>query len=124
MEITDVKAALGKVRSFIALLETNRRMFSDPPTPSELDQIEDLINEALPLVRRIAARADSELADDLKIDGFPKLALPHDPADIPAACGPAGFPRGSRTNSGASRTEAGRSEPASLDLERGGRPLE
>jgi Protein of unknown function (Hypoth_ymh) len=71
VEITDVNAALGKVRSFIALLEANRLMFSDPPTPSELRQIEDRINEALPLVRRIAARADPELADDLKIDGFP-----------------------------------------------------
>jgi hypothetical protein len=61
VEITDIKAAPGKVRSFIALLEANLRMFSDPPTPSELRQSEDRIHEALPLVRRIAARADRNL---------------------------------------------------------------
>jgi hypothetical protein len=70
VEITDIKAALGKVRSFIALLEGYLRMYSDPPTPSELRQIEDQIHRALPLVQRIAARADPELADNLKIDDF------------------------------------------------------
>jgi len=69
VEIADVEAALGKVRNFIELLEQNHaewnRVGANPPTPL-LKQTNAQINQQLPLIARIAARADADLADNTK----------------------------------------------------------
>jgi Protein of unknown function (Hypoth_ymh) len=73
VEIADVDAALAKVREFIALLERNHAAWDATGTMSaaspELKATENQIQEQLPLITQIAARADAELADRLKKDG-------------------------------------------------------
>jgi hypothetical protein len=73
MEIADVATALEKVRQFITLLEQNEQiwdaagsMLSNP----RLKQSDGQIHEQLPLIVRIAARADAELAAKLKEDSY------------------------------------------------------
>jgi hypothetical protein len=73
VEIADVEAALAKVRQFIALLEQNERIWNatgstvDSP---QLKQSDSQVFEQLPLILRIAERADAELAAKLKQDGY------------------------------------------------------
>lgn len=66
IDIADVEAALDKVRAFIKLLDQNHAGWErtgtyDGPTPL-LKQTSAQINEQLPLIVRIAARVDAELA--------------------------------------------------------------
>jgi len=73
VEIADVDAALARVRDFIALLERNHAAYGATGTSSaaspELTATDNEIQEQLPLIRQIAARADVGLADKLKRDG-------------------------------------------------------
>ena len=73
VDITDVDAALGKVRTFISLLEQNHAtwdktgIYSDP-SPQQT-QTDNQIQEQLPLIRQIAVRTDANLANNLKKNG-------------------------------------------------------
>ena len=70
MEIADVEAALEKVRGFIALLEQGLELYRAGLTFTEQRwAIERRIQEQLPLVLRIADRADPELVVELKEEG-------------------------------------------------------
>ena len=66
VEIADIDAALGKVRAFIALLEQNHAawdktgIYADPSP--QRTQTDNQIQEQLPLIIRIADRADADLA--------------------------------------------------------------
>jgi hypothetical protein len=73
VEIADVEAALGRVRGFIALLEQNHNSWNatDSTTVSpQFRQSDNQIHEQLPLILRIAARADPELTAKLKEDSY------------------------------------------------------
>jgi len=67
VDITDVDAALGKVRTFISLLEQNHAtwdktgIYSDP-SPQQT-QTDNQIQEQLPLIRQIAVRTDTAVVD-------------------------------------------------------------
>jgi uncharacterized protein Ymh len=74
VEIADVEAALEKVHGFIALVELALEMWEpDPPRTlaeqykflDEMRQVNTKIGEQLPLIRRIAERADSGTAAEL-----------------------------------------------------------
>ncbi len=75
VDIANVEAALEKVRGFIALLDQHHRLWdafgSTTPEPLQLKDTDSQVQEQLPLIRRIADRADSELAGNLKKDGYP-----------------------------------------------------
>ena len=70
VDIADIDAALSKVRAFISLLERNHvtwdktGVYSDPSP--QRTQTDNQIQEQLPLITQIAARADANLADNLK----------------------------------------------------------
>ncbi len=72
MEIADVEAALEKVRRFVALLEESERMWNAigsgavTENPPQWKQTDSQIHDQLPLILRIAARADAELATKLE----------------------------------------------------------
>ena len=74
VEIADVEAALSKVRDFIALLQQHYGLYdavgSASPSHPQLRGIDNDIQEQLPLISRIAQRADPELADKLKKDSY------------------------------------------------------
>jgi hypothetical protein len=65
VDIADIEAALKKVRDFTALLETSRRLHNSVGNPAK-EQAEIQIQEQLPLIARIAERADPELVALLK----------------------------------------------------------
>jgi hypothetical protein len=73
VEIADVDAALAKVRDFIALLERNHAAWNATGALSDLSPeaaaTDNQIQEQLPLITQIAARADPGLADKLHKDG-------------------------------------------------------
>lgn len=74
MEIADVDTALKKVREFITLLEQNHNAWNatsslDGPSPHQT-QTDNQIREQLPLIMRIAAREDPDLAGLLKQDSY------------------------------------------------------
>jgi hypothetical protein len=75
VEIADVEAALARVRDFISLLEQNHAAWdaagsaADPgsnPAESSRRATSAQIQEQLPLIRRIAARADADLVAKLE----------------------------------------------------------
>jgi hypothetical protein len=72
VDIADIAAALGKVRTFISLLEQSHAVadkagiYSDPTLQEK--QADNQIQEQLPLIRQIAARVDANLVGDLKKD--------------------------------------------------------
>jgi hypothetical protein len=69
VEIADIELALGKVRGFITLLEQSQRIYSQSPNRlqnPEWKQTDNQIQEQLPLILRIADRADPDLAVMLK----------------------------------------------------------
>ena len=72
VDIADIDAALGKVRTFISLLEQNHAtsdkagIYSDP-SPQHT-QTDNQIQEQFSLIRQIATRADANLVDNLKKD--------------------------------------------------------
>jgi hypothetical protein len=73
VEIADVEAALAKVRAFITLLEQNHNAWKasssmEGPNPHQT-QTDNQIQEQLPLIIRIAARADDDLAAKMEKDG-------------------------------------------------------
>jgi Protein of unknown function (Hypoth_ymh) len=74
VEIATLEAAFAKVRGFIALLEENYNIYnaigSTSPENPQLRESDNRIQEQLPLIMRIAERADPELADMLKKDSF------------------------------------------------------
>ena len=74
VEIADVEAAFSKVRDFIALLQQHHGLYdavgSASPSHPQLRGIPNDIQEQLPLISRIAQRADPELADKLKKDSY------------------------------------------------------
>lgn len=73
MEIANIEAALEKVRQFIVLLEQNERIWNATPATVDnlqLKQSDGQVHEQLPLILRIAERADGELAAKLKQDGY------------------------------------------------------
>ena len=72
MEIADVAAALDKVRQFIALLDLNQRLWvaTGLDENPQLRESDNQIHEQLPLIQRIADRADPELSAKLKQSGM------------------------------------------------------
>jgi hypothetical protein len=69
VQIADVEAALEKVRGFITLLEESHRIRTSWGPNSQYPQlrrIEHQIEDQLPLIRQIAARADPMLVAKLK----------------------------------------------------------
>ena len=71
MEIANVEAALEKVRGFIDLLDQNERLWNSNSTGHPLwRETDSQIHEQLPLILRIAARADPELPAKLKEDSY------------------------------------------------------
>ena len=72
MEIADVGAALEKVRQFVLSLEENQALWKAHGygEGSPVRKSDHQIREQLPLVRRIAERADPELAAELKRPGL------------------------------------------------------
>lgn len=74
MDIADVPAALKKVQSFIVVLRRGQQEWSRDETPPYIsDYRNNDILERLPLIVRIAARVDAELAVKLQeeSDGWP-----------------------------------------------------
>ena len=72
VDIADIDAALGKVRAFLSLLEQKHAtwdktgIYSDPsPQPTQAD---NQVQEPLPLIGKIAVRADANLIDSLEKD--------------------------------------------------------
>jgi hypothetical protein len=69
VEIANVEAALEKVRGFIALVEQNHDIWNHTSTGTmnpQLKQSDGLVNEQLPLIQQIAARADTDLQAKLE----------------------------------------------------------
>lgn len=75
IDIADVDAALARVRGFIGLLEQNHEAWNDAgsgvvsgssPAESVRKHTAAQINEQLPLIKRIAARADADLVAKLE----------------------------------------------------------
>ena len=71
MEIANVEAALGKVRTFIAVLGTNELLWNSNSIehPAWRDT-ESQIHEELPLILRIADRVDPDLAAQFKKEAY------------------------------------------------------
>jgi hypothetical protein len=73
VEIADVDAALGKVCDFIKLVERNHTAWPNKRSSAgakvDYDDTDRLIQEQLPLITRIAERADESLAAKLRTDG-------------------------------------------------------
>jgi hypothetical protein len=72
VEIADVDAALGKVRAFIVLLDMNhtewqRTSAMDASTTPLLKTTTTQINAQLPLIVRIATRADADIASKMAV---------------------------------------------------------
>jgi hypothetical protein len=74
MDIANVEAALKRVRGFITLLEENYGIYntvgSMSPENPHLRGSDNQIQEQLPLIKRIAERADSEIARKLTEDSL------------------------------------------------------
>lgn len=72
VEVADIDAALGKVRDFIKLLERNHQAWGNRSTSSgakvDYDDTNKLVQEQLPLITRIAERADAMLGTKLRTD--------------------------------------------------------
>lgn len=71
MDIADIGAATDKVRSFIALLQQQKPVWtayrrSDTGRNPQLDHLNSQIHEQLPLILRIADRTDPEIAARLR----------------------------------------------------------
>lgn len=76
MEVADVDAARLKVRGFIAQIEQSERIYNETGLYEEdvlLKQSDGQVHEQLPLILRIAARADAEITAALKVEtgGWP-----------------------------------------------------
>ncbi len=76
MEIADIDAARLKVRGFVAQVEHSQRIYNETGLYAQDVQLKQSYNqvyELLPLISRIAARADPEIAAALKVqtDGWP-----------------------------------------------------
>lgn len=76
MELADIDAARSKVRGFLAELDQSERIYNDTGLYEDsavLKQTYSQVHEALPLVLRIAARVDPEIAAALKVQtgGWP-----------------------------------------------------
>jgi hypothetical protein len=74
VDIADVDAALAKIRAFIALLEQHHAAWEqtsayDSFSSPQLKEADNQIQEQLPLIVRIAGRADADLAAKMKKDG-------------------------------------------------------
>jgi hypothetical protein len=76
VDIADVEAALGKVRAFIALLDTNHAQWDGAGSGVVVGSSSAAagqtattaqIQEQLPLIQRIAARADADLASKMEV---------------------------------------------------------
>lgn len=76
VDIAEVEAALGKVRAFIALLEQNHAQWDaagsgvvvgSSSAASGQKVTTAQIQEQLPLIKRIAARADADLASKMEV---------------------------------------------------------
>jgi hypothetical protein len=71
VEIANVEAALEKVRGFIALLVRSELLWNSNSTGhAAWRETDSQIHEQLPLILRIAARADPELPTKLKEDSY------------------------------------------------------
>jgi hypothetical protein len=71
VEVVDVELALAKVQSLITLLEQSQRLSAASPgfaVSPQQREIDNQILEQLPLVQRIAARIDPELAAKIRKD--------------------------------------------------------
>lgn len=71
--MADVAAALERVRQFIALLEQNEQIWNASGSSFDNPQLrksDSQIHENLPLIARIAGRADAELVVKLKEDSY------------------------------------------------------
>jgi hypothetical protein len=69
VEIANVEAALGRVHSFIALLEQNHDIWNATESGTvnpQLRHSDNQVHEQLPLVWQIAARADTDLQAKLE----------------------------------------------------------
>jgi hypothetical protein len=76
VEIADVDAARSKVREFLACVDQSEHIYNETGLYEDsalLRQTYSQVHERLPLILRIAARADAEIAVALKVqtDGWP-----------------------------------------------------
>jgi hypothetical protein len=76
IEIADIEAALGKVRTFIGLLDQNHAQWDAAGSgvgvgSSSAVSAEKIttaqIHEQLPLIKRIAARADADITSKMEV---------------------------------------------------------
>ena len=122
MEIADASAALTKVQRFIVILERGQKEWpSDSTAPYIKTWRSNEILEMLPLIVRIAARVDTDLAAKLQeeSDGWPYQQTLK---AAPPTCRPE-IGQGCTADTRTTRAGAVRSEPASVDLGRSGQPL-
>jgi hypothetical protein len=127
VDIADIDAALGKVRAFLTAIDQNYLAWQnssvyDRPTPQQ-KFTDGKIQEQLPLITRIAARADAELATKMQKDRGAPWPYHSMRGCGSAACRSAQLDRRSATDPRSSRPQAGGGQPAPVDLERGREPL-